>query len=162
MAKRNRDIVPVECAPLATDTQFELLRLYLEDRHSDGGMADMSLIDYQSMVQDSPINSQIIEYRVGSKIHNDGPVVGASLTDELDDGLSMVYSFFNPSENDRSLGTFMILDHIRIARQKGLPYLYLGYWIAGCNKMDYKARFSPLEFLRSGKWTTADDHGLIL
>jgi arginyl-tRNA--protein-N-Asp/Glu arginylyltransferase len=156
--RRNRDLVAIEKPPLASDAQFDLLRAYLNTRHNDGGMAEMTPNDYQNMVQDSPISSAIIEYRIGSKLHTNGPLTAACLTDQLDDGLSMVYSFFDPSMQDRSLGTHMILDHVRLAKQKGLPYLYLGYWINGCGKMDYKRRFAPLEFLKGGVWASASNH----
>jgi arginine-tRNA-protein transferase len=156
--RRNRNLIAIEKPPLASDAQFELLRAYLDTRHNDGGMAEMTPHDYQSMVQDSPISSSIIEYRIGSELHINGPLAGACVTDRLDDGLSMVYSFFDPSLQESSLGTYMILDHVRLAKQKGLPYLYLGYWINGCGKMDYKRRFAPLEFLKGGTWASASDH----
>jgi arginine-tRNA-protein transferase len=80
-------------------------------------------------------------------------LLAVALTDVLGDGLSMVYSFFDPEEEDRSLGTFMILDHIERARRMGLAYVYLGYWVAGSRKMDYKACFLPQERLTPDGWT---------
>ncbi|TNE37234.1 MAG: arginyltransferase [Alphaproteobacteria bacterium] len=156
----NRDLMTLERAPLATEDQFALLRTYIDNRHAEGGMADMSYLDYQGMVQDSPITTKIFEYRIGTKIHDRGPTLAIGLTDVLDDGLSMVYSFFDPAESPRSLGTYMILDHIRLARQKGLPFLYLGYWIEGCDKMNYKSKFKPLEYLKGGTWASAQEHAL--
>lgn len=154
----NRDLMTLERAPLATEQQFDLLSKYIATRHASGGMAEMTFLDYQGMVQDSPIPTKIFEYRLGSKIQDTGPTMAIALTDQLDDGLSMVYSFFDPDQNARSLGTYMILDHIRLARQKGLPYLYLGYWIEGCGKMNYKSKFKPLEYLKGGTWASIEDH----
>jgi arginine-tRNA-protein transferase len=74
------------------------------------------------------------------------------LTDILDDGLSLVYSFFDPAKADQSLGAHIILDHVELARAAGLPYVYLGYWVPGSPKMDYKARYSALEVYHGGAW----------
>jgi arginine-tRNA-protein transferase len=94
-----------------------------------------------------------VEYRRQTNDGTRGALVGCALTDVLRDGLSMVYSFFHPGEDARSLGTYMILDHIREAKARGLPYVYLGYWVRGSEKMDYKARFKPLEALGQEGWT---------
>lgn len=145
--KRNADLVRQEVAAEATREQFALLRTYLDSRHAGGGMSDMGLFDYVAMVEETPVETQIIEYR-----NKDGLLTAAALTDRLKDGLSMVYSFYHPGEEARSLGTFMILDHIRRARELGLPYVYLGYWVQGSDKMDYKIRFSPLEALTPNGW----------
>src|SRR4029077_5157785 len=125
---------------------------YLDSRHRDGGMADMTVLDYAMMVEDSHIETRIIEYRrkdpnapAGKRAA--GELVAIALTDVLGDGLSMVYSFFEPDEAGRSLGTYMVLDHIARARSMGLAYVYLGYWVRGSRKMDYKSRFLPQERL---------------
>jgi arginine-tRNA-protein transferase len=110
-------------------------------------MSDMGLFDYVAMVEETPVETHIVEYR-----NQAGLLTAAALTDRLKDGLSMVYSFFHPGEDQRSLGTFMILDHIRRARDLRLPYVYLGYWVQGSDKMDYKVRFSPLEALTPNGW----------
>jgi arginyl-tRNA--protein-N-Asp/Glu arginylyltransferase len=147
--KRNDDLLRKEVAAEATREQFALLRTYLDSRHPGGGMSDMGLFDYVAMVEETPVETHIVEYRAA-----DGTLMAAALTDRLKDGLSMVYSFYHPGEESRSLGTFMILDHIRRARALNLPYVYLGYWVQGSEKMDYKIRFSPLEALTPNGWET--------
>jgi leucyl-tRNA---protein transferase len=137
-----------EVAAEATREQFALLRTYLDSRHPGGGMSDMGLFDYVAMVEETPVNTHIVEYRKAGN----GALAACALTDRLRDGLSMVYSFFHPGEDSRSLGTYMILDHVRAAQQAGLPYVYLGYWVRGSDKMDYKIRFSPLEALTQSGW----------
>ncbi|MFP3944959.1 MAG: arginyltransferase, partial [Alphaproteobacteria bacterium] len=145
--KVNADLTvsTVPCDPTAE--QFSLLRRYLDARHNDGGMADMTALDYAAMVEETPVETSICEYRTP-----DGALLAASLTDELDDGLSMVYSFFDPEAGKRSPGTYMILDHVEQALRRGKAYVYLGYWVRGCSKMDYKARFRPLEILGPDGW----------
>jgi arginine-tRNA-protein transferase len=146
--KRNDDLVRSEVPAEATREQFALLRTYLDSRHAGGGMSDMGLFDYVAMVEETPVSTQIIEYRRGA----DGPLIACALSDVLRDGLSMVYSFFHPGEDARSLGTFMILDHVRSARMRMLRHVYLGYWVQGSDKMDYKARFKPMEALGREGW----------
>jgi arginyl-tRNA--protein-N-Asp/Glu arginylyltransferase len=150
--RRSPEIVREEVAAEATREQFALLRTYLDSRHSGGGMSDMGLFDYVAMVEETPVNTHIVEYRQPSEDGSSRRLLACALTDVLRDGLSMVYSFFHPGEDARSLGTYMILDHIAAARARGLPYVYLGYWIRGSAKMDYKARFQPLEALTAEGW----------
>ena len=145
--RRSEDLARAEVAAEATREQFALLRTYLDSRHPGGGMSDMGLFDYVAMVEETPVDTHIAEYRKA-----DGTLVACALTDRLKDGLSMVYSFFHPGEEARSLGTYMILDHVRAARAQNLPYVYLGYWVRGSDKMDYKIRFSPLEALGQNGW----------
>ncbi len=152
IAKRNLDLVRQQVNPEATREQFALLRAYLDSRHAGGGMSDMGLFDYVAMVEETPVNTHMVEYRRESNPGGHATLMACALTDVLRDGLSMVYSFYHPGEIWRSLGTHMILDHVEEARRRGLPYVYLGYWIRGSNKMDYKARFKPLEALRSEGW----------
>jgi arginine-tRNA-protein transferase len=136
----------------ATREQFDLLRRYLTSRHAGGGMADMAWPDYVAMVEDTSVRTHIVEYRPRSGDDGPGPLVACALIDQLSDGLSMVYSFFDPETARASPGLFMILDHIMQAARLGLPFLYLGYWVRGSEKMDYKARFSPLEILDPNGW----------
>jgi leucyl-tRNA---protein transferase len=141
--------------------QYALFRGYLDARHGEGGMADMTVLDFAMMVEDSHVETRLLEYRrrgPDSAINGrgEGPLIGVCLTDTLGDGLSMVYSFFEPEETARSLGTFMILDHIARARAMGLKYLYLGYWVKGSTKMDYKGRFTPQERLLPEGWTRVE------
>jgi arginine-tRNA-protein transferase len=137
----------------ATMEQFELLRRYLLTRHAEGGMADMTWPDYVAMVEDTAARTHLIEYRTPSRDGGPGDLVACVLVDVLADGLSLVYSFYDPARSRASLGSFIILDHVVQAATAGLPYVYLGYWVRGSAKMDYKARFNPVEVLRPGGWS---------
>jgi arginine-tRNA-protein transferase len=150
--QRNDDLIRTEVVPEATREQFSLLRTYLDARHAGGGMSDMGLFDYVAMVEETPVDTQIVEYRRAGAEGRPGPLIACALTDVLRDGVSMVYSFFHPGEDARSLGTFMILDHIRDAKSRGLPHVYLGYWVEGSEKMAYKTRFRPMEALTRDGW----------
>ncbi|MDB5508403.1 MAG: Arginyltransferase [Hyphomicrobiales bacterium] len=157
VVEANADLVGHAMPAEPTSEQYSLFRAYLDTRHSDGGMADMSVLDYSMMVEDSHVESRLIEYRprgIDTFLtgRGKGPLAAVCLTDILVDGLSMVYSFYDPSAADRSLGTFMILEHIERARKLGLPHLYLGYWVEGSRKMAYKARFLPQERLGLNGW----------
>jgi len=155
---RNRDLSATVVRAEPTSEQYSLFRAYLDARHGDGGMADMTVLDYSMMIEDSHVESRIVEYRSrdGAAGHGEGPLIAVCLTDLLADGLSMVYSFYEPSAQARSLGTFMILDHIERARRLHLPHVYLGYWVEGSRKMAYKARFLPQERLSVTGWERAD------
>ncbi|WP_170354469.1 arginyltransferase [Ruegeria lacuscaerulensis] len=146
--KRNAYLQRKANSPWATDEQYELFRRYLDTRHADGGMADMDVFEFAAMIEETPIRSRVVEYADPDTDN----LIAVSLTDVLDDGLSMVYSFYDPHQPQNSLGTYMILDHIDIAREAGLPYVYLGYWVPGSPKMGYKARFSGLEAYIQGEW----------
>jgi arginyl-tRNA--protein-N-Asp/Glu arginylyltransferase len=152
VARRNADLVGEARRPHAVAEQYALFRAYVGARHNDGGMADMSMIDYQMMVEDSHVETRLIEYRIVGPDGRAGALVACCLTDYLADGLSMVYSFYDPRRDERSLGAFMILDHVERVRRAGLPHLYLGYWVEGSRKMDYKARFLPQERLGMDGW----------
>ena len=154
----NTDIMGEMRSATPTSEQYSVFRAYLDARHRDGGMADMTVLDYAMMIEDSHVDTRLIEYRLrgpdsGISGRGAGDILAVALTDVLSDGLSMVYSFFEPDARDRSPGTFMILDHIARARKLGLPYVYLGYWVAGSRKMDYKGRFRPQERLMPAGWT---------
>jgi leucyl-tRNA---protein transferase len=153
--KRNGDLKVFEVPPRATREQYALLRTYLDARHGGGGMDDISLFEYAAMIEETTVATRLFEYRRLGALREE--LVGCVLTDVIADGLSMVYSFFHPGLNRRSLGTFMILDHIRTAGARGLPYVYLGYWIADCPKMLYKANFRPLEALGPEGWALLED-----
>ena len=145
-------------SPWATEDQFALFRRYLDTRHADGGMADMDIFEFAAMIEETPIKSRVIEY---SRPPRDGergrPLAAVCLTDVFDDGLSMVYSFYDPDLADLSLGTYVILDHVALAREAGLPYVYLGYWVPGSRKMGYKATFPALEIYKGGRWQDIGD-----
>jgi len=154
--ERNEDLRGNVVRPEPNSEQYSLFRGYLDSRHADGGMADMTVLDYAMMVEDSHVETRLVEYRVGATSISAGRLVAVCLTDLLADGLSMVYSFYEPEEQARSLGTFMILDHIQRAKRLGLPHLYLGYWVEGSKKMAYKARFMPQERLGMSGWDRVD------
>jgi len=155
VAKKNANLMRAASSPWATEAQYALFRDYLDSRHATGGMADMDLFEFAAMVEETPIRTRLIEYRDNQPAPKDDPYEGlraVCLTDVLDDGLSMVYSFFAPELMKNSLGTFLILDHVQIARELGLPYVYLGYWVPGSDKMGYKANFKGVEIFRDGAW----------
>ena len=160
--ERNADVVGEMRVAVPTSEQYSVFRAYLDSRHRDGGMVDMTVLDYAMMVEDSHVETRMVEYRrrgpdTAITGRGDGDLLAVALTDVLTDGLSMVYSFFEPDHGYRSLGTFMILDHIARARRMGLPHLYLGYWVSGSRKMDYKGRFLPQERLMADGWKRAED-----
>jgi arginyl-tRNA--protein-N-Asp/Glu arginylyltransferase len=159
---RNKDLIGEMRVATPTSEQYSVFRSYLDSRHRDGGMADMTVLDYAMMVEDSHVETRIVEYRrrgpdSAFNGRGTGDLLAVALTDVLSDGLSMVYSFFEANEATRSLGTFMILDHIARARRMGLPYVYLGYWVEGSRKMHYKGRFLPQERLTSEGWARAKE-----
>jgi arginine-tRNA-protein transferase len=146
---KNKDVT-FELKPnIATSEQYELLIEYIEGRHSEGGMAGISYPEYQDMVQSSPISTIIIEYR-----QNNGKLIGVALSDQMKDSLSMVYSFFDisPEMNKRSLGVFIVLNHINIAESRDLDHVYLGYFVKNSPKMSYKMNFKPIEILSQSGW----------
>ncbi|MCP8891596.1 arginyltransferase [Sphingomonas faeni] len=163
LLRRHGDIEITACKAWATDEQFQLLRRYLGTRHPGGGMAGMDEDDYADMIEHSPVNSLIVEYREPSVDGVQGKLIGACLTDRQADGLSMVYSFFAADDANRpGLGTFIILDHILRARDAGLPYVYLGYWVKGSPRMEYKTRYRPLEVLGPAGWRRLTDADLVM
>lgn len=156
--RANSDLVATECRPWATEEQFDLLCRYLSARHPEGGMSTMDEMDYADMVEHTPVSSYVIEYREPADGLQQGRLVGACLTDRQVDGLSMIYSFFDPDHESRSgLGNYIILDHIRRAAADGLPYVYLGYWVEGSDRMQYKVKFRPMERLSRSGWERVSD-----
>lgn len=155
--QRNSDLVGVMRDAEPSTEQYSLFRAYLDARHRKGGMSDMTVLDYAMMVEDTHVDTKVIEYRrrgpdsfiTGT---GQGELLAVALTDKMSDGLSMVYSFFDPELEERSLGTFMILDHIARVVAMGLPHVYLGYWVKGSRKMNYKRRFVPQEHLGPKGW----------
>lgn len=162
LQKRNGRLRRLATSAWATEEQYDLFRSYLDHRHADGGMADMDIFEFAAMVEETPIKTRVIEYRCDGRdpaklATGDDHLTAVCLTDVLDDGLSLVYSFYDPTLHEASLGTYMILDHVEIARAAGLPYIYLGYWVPGSRKMEYKARFSALEIYKGGVWQDIGD-----
>lgn len=157
LLRRNEDLVVTACKPWSTQEQFSLLQRYLNHRHPGGGMTEMDDVDYADMVEQTPVDSWVIEYREPSQDGRPGRLVGACLTDRQGDGLSMIYSFYDADHADRrGLGNFIILDHILRAHRAGLPYVYLGYWVEGSKRMEYKIRYRPLEKLSRNGWARFD------
>ena len=153
LMKRHADLEVTACRPWSTQEQYDLMRRYIDSRHAGGGMAGMDELDFADMVEHSSVNTEVIEYREPSTDGRPGKLVGACITDRQSDGLSMIYSFFAPEDEGRAgLGTFIILDHIERAATVGLDYVYLGYWVAGSKRMEYKARFQPMEQLGPAGW----------
>jgi arginine-tRNA-protein transferase len=152
VARANADLTAVEMPARATAEQFALFHRYQKARHADGDMAAMGFYDYRAMIEDTPITSSVVELRDGAD-----RLLGACLTDRLADGLSAVYSFYEPAEERRSLGTYTVLWLVERARALGLPYVYLGYWVPESRKMAYKARFRPSEVLTGGTWRMLGD-----
>ena len=151
--KKNTHLERRVTSPWATEEHYDLFRRYLDSRHADGGMADMDVFEFAAMIEETPIRSRVIEY-IDTTTKT---LVAVCLTDVLQDGLSMVYSFFDPEYESSSLGTFIILDHVEIARSGDLPYVYLGYWVPGSPKMDYKAKFSALQIYKQNEWAPIGD-----
>ena len=154
---RNQDLSRALRPAEGTEEQYWLLRRYLNARHAEGGMAEMTMLDYAAMVEESAVRTHIVEYRYTAPGPDQGELAAAALVDVLRDGLSLVYSFFDTRDGRRSLGAFTILDHIMQARAAGFGHIYLGYWVPGSEKMAYKADFQPLELLRGGNWTPYSD-----
>jgi len=160
--KANADLRGRTAATMPAHEHYSLFRSYIDTRHHDGGMADMTVLDFAAMVEDTSVDTRLVEYRINGNSRLDeeayppGTLAAVALTDILDDGLSMIYSFFDPDFAPRSLGTYMILDHIEQARAMGLPYVYLGYWVNGSQKMTYKSRFLPQQHLTAEGWRRVD------
>ena len=152
---KNRQVARSIKNPWATEEQYDLFKKYLNYRHIDGGMAGMEIYEFSAMIEETSIKSKVIEY-YSNKLYSDPVLIGASLTDILDDGISMVYSFYDPELKQNSFGKYIILDHIEYAKQLGLPYVYLGYWVPNSEKMGYKSDFSGIEIFSDGVWQPLD------
>jgi leucyl-tRNA---protein transferase len=153
IVKRNSDLHVYACEPWTTDEQFELLQRYLKARHPGGGMAHMDVYDYADMVERTPVDTLLYEYREPSDDDTKvGPLRAVCLTDRVSDGYSMVYSFYDPDSKRSGLGNYVIADHVLRAADAKLPYVYLGYYIAQSRKMAYKTRFRPMEILGMEGW----------
>ena len=161
LMRRHAEVEISACRPWATDEQYQLLRRYLAARHPTGGMVGMDEMDYADMVEQSPVNSVIVEYRAPAVDGVPGALIGACLTDRQADGLSMIYSFFEPDDAAwPGLGNLIILDHIQRAHEAGLAYVYLGYWVKGSARMAYKTRYRPIEVLGPRGWTLLEDEAV--
>lgn len=145
----NQDIVAIMTTTRASYEQYSLLQRYLASRHLGEGMSDMSIFDFSTMIEETSVRTHMVEYRLGDPT---GPLIACALVDALEDGLSLVYAFYDPDFPKRSLGSFIVLDHIRQAQVARFDYVYLGYWIAGSKKMAYKTDFRPIEALGASGW----------
>ncbi len=152
ISRRNADLERLATSAWATEEQYELFRKYLDNRHADGGMADMDIFEFAAMIEETPVRTRVMEYR-----DDEARLTAVCLTDVLDDGVSLVYSFYDPAQDHRSLGTHIILDHVALAQSANLPFVYLGYWVPGSRKMNYKARFNALEIYKGGVWQPIGD-----
>jgi leucyl-tRNA---protein transferase len=144
---KNSDIESNETSAVATTEQYQIFAEYQQVRHAEGDMAKMDVYEYQALIEETPIDTFVAEFRTSN-----GRLVGAMLADRVEDGLSAVYSFFDPDEDGRSLGTYMVLWLIEHAKLMGLSYVYLGFWVEQSRKMAYKATFPPLEMHTPEGW----------
>ncbi|MEZ7813203.1 MAG: arginyltransferase [Paracoccaceae bacterium] len=155
---RNKSLLRTQTKPWATENQYSLFRRYLDSRHPDGGMADMDVFEFAAMIEETPVRSYVVEYTHASdQWGRDEELAAVCLTDVFDDGLSLVYSFYDPTATQNSLGTYVILDHIELAKEAGLTFVYLGYWVPGSPKMNYKSSFSTIEIYKNGVWQAIGD-----
>lgn len=150
--KRNTDLTCIMVRASFSERYYELYARYIEERHADGDMYPPSREQFTSFLVEGATDSWFIEILDGDKL------IGLAAADQLDEGLSAIYTVFDPAYEHRSLGTFAVLWQIEEACRRELPYLYLGYWIAECRKMNYKTRFRPIEALRDGHWQAMESH----
>lgn len=150
--KKNTDLDCRMVRASFTERYYALYARYIDERHADGDMYPPSREQFTSFLVEGATDSWFIEILDGDTL------IGLAAVDQLDEGLSAIYTVFDPAYEHRSLGTFAILWQIEEARRRELPYLYLGYWIAQCRKMNYKTRFRPIEALRGGHWHAMESH----
>jgi leucyl-tRNA---protein transferase len=150
--KRNQDIVATVVAPVATQEHYSLFRGYVDTRHTDSAMANMTVLDFAAMIDETSADSRLVEYRFAIGHPQSGELIATVLMDVLGDGLSLIYSFYEPNFDRRSLGTLVVLDAIMRVQRLNLPYLYLGFHVRGSQKMEYKSRFLPQERLTPAGW----------
>ncbi len=148
--KRNKDLSVWVTSNIDESEHYPLYANYISERHSDGDMYPPSLTQFKDFISNLWRNSKMIEVRLGKEL------IAAGVVDVLDNGLSAIYIYYSTKHNKRSLGTFTILAHITLAKQMDLPYVYMGYWIKNSPKMDYKAKYQPLEILKNSEWVLAD------
>lgn len=143
---RNRDIEVRKIDSIDTTEHYDLYERYINERHNDGDMYPPSKIQYDAFLTSEWGATRYFEFRCQETL------LGVAVSDEMDNALSAVYTFFDPDENRRSLGSFGILYQIYKARELNLKHLYLGYWIKKCSKMSYKTQYRPLEVMVDRQW----------
>lgn len=153
--KRNSDLTIEALDSISDDESYALYARYIDARHADGDMYPPDRDQYESFLNNPWGCTRYFALRDAS-----GATIGIAVVDEMLDGLSAIYTFYDPEEESRSLGRFAILWQIERCREKGLPYVYLGYWIRECRKMAYKADYQPLEIMVNNQWQRGTD-GLI-
>jgi len=155
-ALRNADLEIRITAAAPREELFQLYHRYLAHRHANGGMDDHGPHEFEQFLIGSWSHTRFMEIRLPALKGGPGQLVGVAVTDVTDNGLSAVYTFFDPAHAERSLGTFAILQQIDWARREALAHVYLGYWIRDHRKMDYKRRFRPLEAYDGRRWNDFD------
>ncbi len=143
VAVRQRSLAELDPAE-----HYPLYASYISERHRDGDMYPPTEEQFQDFIATGHPSTSMLEFRT-----DNGTLIANAITDRLDDGLSAIYTYFDPDWSDRGIGTLAILRQIELARQLDLNYLYLGYWISACRKMNYKTRFRPLELYNHGRWS---------
>lgn len=146
IVSRNRDLRVNVCKPVFDQQQFNLYERYITDKHSDGDMYPPSQTQYENFLLEARAETEFVEFI------KDDELLAVAVIDHMLDGLSAIYTFYHSGETRRSLGVFAVLWQIAYASERKLPYLYLGYWIRGCQKMSYKTNYRPLEMLVHGRW----------
>lgn len=147
--RRNESLRMVEKSDLTDEIAYDLYQRYINQRHLDGDMFPASLEQYEAFIKTKMVDTRFFLF------YEQDELLAVSVVDFLEQGLSAVYTFFDPDQSQRSLGNFAILWQITKCQELGLPYLFLGYWIKGCGKMEYKSKFRPLEMLINGRWVLA-------
>lgn len=147
--RRNESLRMVESSDLTDEIAYGLYQRYINQRHLDGDMFPASLEQYEAFIKTKMVDTRFF------LCYEQDELLAVSVVDFLEQGLSAVYTFFDPDQSQRSLGNFAILWQINKCQELGLPYLFLGYWIKGCGKMEYKSKFRPLEMLINGRWVLA-------
>lgn len=143
---KNRDLKITEVAHIDSDEHYQLYEKYISERHSDGDMYPASEEQYRQFLVEENRFARYTEFRLGSKL------IAVSVTDNLPDSLSAIYTYFDPEHEKRSLGSFIVLWLIQFAQEKQLHHVYLGYWIQECRKMSYKIDYRPVELRLNGRW----------
>ena len=144
--RRNESLRVVEKSDLTDYIAYDLYQRYINQRHLDGDMFPASLEQYETFIKTKMFDTRFFLF------YEQEELLAVSVVDFLEQGLSAVYTFFDPDQGQRSLGNFAILWQIKTCQKLGLPYVFLGYWIKGCGKMEYKSKFRPLEMLINGRW----------